>query len=102
MTELLIEHPSTYEPERRYIYDVMFGEFLGISYQARLGADPAATVISACGDSGAKRLVVHEGLFSISPDQWLTGDSLPRQPLGKWIVDELNTCWPTKRKIRSV
>ena len=89
MTELLIEHPLTCEPERKYIYDVIFGEFLGISYQARPGADPDATVISVCGEPGAKRLVVHEGLFSISPDQWLTGDSLPRQPLSKWVLPDL-------------
>lgn len=89
MTELLIEHPLTCEPERKYIYDVIFGEFLGISYQARPGADPDATVISVCGEPGAKRLVVHEGLFSTSLDQWLTGDSLPRQPLSKWVLQDV-------------
>lgn len=88
MTELLIEHPPTYEPERNYVYDVMLGEFLGIRYQARLGGDPDATVISVCGDSSGKRLVIHEALFSTAPEKWLTEDSLPRQPLDKWMLPD--------------
>ena len=47
MTELLIEHPPGYESERTYIYDVMFGEFLGISYRMKVGAEPKRVVITA-------------------------------------------------------
>jgi len=88
MTELLIEHPPTYEPERKYIYDVMFGEFLGITHQVRIGNDPDATVISVCGDSSRKRLVLHEALFQTPHEKWLTEDSLPRQPLDKWVLPD--------------
>lgn len=88
MTELLIEHPPTYEPERAYIYDVMFGEFLGIAYQVRTGDDACTTVISVCGDSSRKRLVLHDVLFSTPYEKWLTEDSLPRQPLDKWVVPD--------------
>lgn len=86
MAKLLIEHPPTYGPERQYIYDVMLGEFLGISYQVRLGANPHTTAVSVCGDSSGKRLIVHDALFAISPTKWLTDDSLPRQPLDKWLL----------------
>jgi len=88
MTELLVEHPPTYEPERRYIYDVMFGKFLGITYQARIGDDPCTTAISVCGDSSRKHIILHEALFSTPYEKWLTGESLPRQPLDKWMVHD--------------
>ena len=88
MVQLMIVHPATYEPERRYIYDIMFGEFLGISYQAIIGDDPGTTVISVCGDSSGKRLVVHEELFATIPDKWLTEESLPHQPLDKWMLPD--------------
>lgn len=88
MIELLIEHPPTYEPERGYIYDVMFGEFLDITYQARIGDDPRTTAISVCGDSSRKRLVLHDVLFSTPHEKWLTEDSLPRQPLDKWLLPD--------------
>ena len=95
MTELLIEHPPTYEPERKYIYDVMFGEFLGITYQVRIGDDPCATIVSVCGDSSRERLVLHEVLFSTSRDKWLTEDSLPCQPLGRWRLPDAFRDTPT-------
>lgn len=86
MTKLLIEHPLAYEAERNYIYDVMFSEFLGISFQARIGDDPDRTAISIRGDSSSKHLVVHEELFTTTPDKWLTAESLPQQPLDKWVL----------------
>lgn len=89
VTELLIEHPSTYWPERKYIYDVMFDEFLGIGYQVRIGDAPGTTVISVRDDSSGKRLIVHEDLFATTPDKWLTAESLPQQPLDKWMLPDV-------------
>ncbi len=88
MTELLIQHPPTYEPERKYIYDVMFGEFLGISYQPIAKDDLQTTVISVPGDSSGKRLIVHEALFATALGKWLTEDALPRQALDKWMLPD--------------
>jgi len=89
MAELLITHPPTYEPERRYVYDVMFGEFLGVSYREMIGDDLDTTEISLCGDSSGKRLILHEALFTIARDKWLTEDSLPRQPLDRWMLPDV-------------
>ncbi len=88
MAELLIEHPPTYEPERAYIYDVVFGEFLGLSYHAQVGDDPDLTVISVRSDSTGKRLMIHEELLTTTPDKWLTEESLPHQPLDKWMLPD--------------
>lgn len=88
MTELLIQHPPTYEPERKYIYDVMLADFLGLKYEAKVVDKPHATEISLQGDSSEKRLIVHETLFATAPGKWLTEASLPRQPLDKWILPD--------------
>jgi hypothetical protein len=89
MTEILVEHPPTYWPERKYIYDVMFGEFLGIGYQEKSREDPGTTVISVRGDSTSRHLIVHEELFTTTPDKWLTAESLPQQPLNKWVLPDV-------------
>ena len=86
MFGLLIEHPPTYRPEREYICDVMFGEFLGIEYQSIIGDDPDVTTVSVRDDSSGKCLVLHEALFSTPHEQWLTEDSLPHQPLDRWML----------------
>lgn len=88
MLELLIEHPPTYEPERKYIYDVMLRNFLGLKYEAKVGDKLYATEISLPGDSSGKRLIVHETLFATAPGKWLTEDSIPRQALDKWVLPD--------------
>jgi len=88
MTELLIQHPPTYEPEREYIYDVMLGDLLGLRYEAKVGDKSHATEISLLGDSSGKRLIVRETLFATAPGKWLTKDSLPRQALDKWMLPD--------------
>lgn len=88
MTELLIEHPPGYESERTYIYDVMFGEFLGISYRMKVGAEPKRVVITARGDPSEKRLIVDDTLFGTQSYEWLTPHSLPRQPLEMWTLPD--------------
>ncbi len=89
MATLLIRHPPTYEPERKYTYDVMLGEFLGLSYHARIGDNLDTTEISMLGDSSGRRLIVHETLFTTAPDKWLPEESLPRQPLEKWVLPDV-------------
>jgi len=88
MAKLLITHPHTYGSERKYIYDVIFGEFLGIRYETRVGDVPGVTEISMCGDSSGRSIILPEVLFTTSPDKWLTSQSLPLQPLEKWIMTD--------------
>jgi hypothetical protein len=89
MTTPLIEHPPTYEPEGKYIYDVMPGDFLGLKYEARVGDKPHVTEMSLLGDPSGKRLIVHETLFAMSSGKWLTEDSLRRQGLDRWVLPDV-------------
>lgn len=78
---ITIKIPSTYQPERRYILSVMFGEFLGVDIQIRL-SDHKDTRIFI--DGGDRELVVADGLFTTPPNRWLQPASLPKQPLPVW------------------
>ena len=88
---LLVEHPDTYLPERKYILDILFEDFLGINYQSRLINDPIVR-ISRSGAEDKKQLLLPDILFQTPPGQWLSAYSLPEQPLPKWdIADYLSS-----------
>ncbi|QIZ69364.1 polysaccharide deacetylase family protein [Oxynema aestuarii] len=78
---ITIEIPDTYEPERRYILSVIFGEFLGLDTQIQV-SDRQDTRILINDDS--RELVIADGLFATPPKQWLQPASLPKQPLLIW------------------
>jgi hypothetical protein len=77
---LLVEAPPTYEPERRYILDVVLSEWLGLDWRLRV-EDRRDVRITLDGDAGSRQAVVPEGLFATDPRDWLTAASLPRAPL---------------------
>jgi len=80
MTMIRVLHPPGYEAERRYAYDVVLREFLGLPY--RLDAHEGGDVHMTLDDdpSGAV-LTLPDRLFQTPPDRWLRGGSLPKTPL---------------------
>ena len=83
---LLVKHPDTYAPERRYILDVVLCEFLGLEWEGR--AEPRADVeISVAEISDGQRLTVAEGLFRTPEHDWLSERSLPDRPLSSWTLE---------------
>ena len=74
-----IEAPGTYEPERRYILDVVFGDWLGLDWRLHL-RDGSDVRITLGGDRG-RCVVLPDVLFGTPPTQWLTPSSLPSAPL---------------------
>ncbi len=83
---LLVKHPDTYGPERRYILDVVLCEFLGLGWEGR--AEPRADVeISVAEFSDGRRLTVAEGLFATPEQDWLSERSLPDRPLARWTLE---------------
>jgi hypothetical protein len=75
---LIVDAPATYEPERRYILDVMLTDFLGLDWQLRLGrrSDVELSV-----DGAARRVVLPDVLFGIDAADWLTPRALPAAPV---------------------
>lgn len=79
-----ISHPPGRPAERRYVFDLVFHEFLGLDYEAV--ADPGLNVIhidlSAGGES--RCLTVSDRLLQTPPADWLRPASLPTTPLVRW------------------
>lgn len=77
---LVVEAPGAYEPERRYVLDVVLGDWLGLDW--RLEVTDRSDVRITADDEGANgSVVLPEVLFATSAAAWLTTASLPRRPL---------------------
>lgn len=72
---------NTYFEERKYIYHVIFREFLGISYDV-IWEKRQNILIEYQG----KGIEIEDVFFQQSESIYLTKDSLPSQPLIKWNV----------------
>ena len=77
---LLVEAPPTREAERRYILEVVLGEWLGLDY--RLESTPGDDVrirLSEMPAGGVLR--VPDVFFATEDDDWLTERSIPATPV---------------------
>lgn len=77
---LRVRHPPGYPSERRYVFDVLLTEFLGLDYLAEQ-AQAADIEISLMEDAGGRRVTTPDVLFSTPPRSWLKVDSMPQRPL---------------------
>ena len=73
---LLVEAPAAYEPERRYILDVVLGDWLGLDWDLRI-ADRQDVRIAVAGECGGRCVVLPDVLFATRAEDWLTEASLP-------------------------
>ncbi|HEX7300624.1 MAG TPA: polysaccharide deacetylase family protein [Solirubrobacteraceae bacterium] len=73
---LVVEVPSGYEPERRYILDVVLSDWLGLEWRLRQSA-LGDVRIALAEDPDGPAVVLPDVLFATPPDQWLTPASLP-------------------------
>jgi hypothetical protein len=76
---LEIEAPGSYEPERRYILDVMLGDWLGLDWRLRLRERADVRIALAANPSPC--VLVPDVLFATPPAEWLTSAALPARPL---------------------
>lgn len=84
---LLVQTPPGYEPERRYILDVVLADWLGIEW--RLEQHVRSDVrISADGDDHSPAVILPDVLFSTAERDWLAPDSLPVLPLPRVTSDD--------------
>lgn len=77
---LTIISPSTYIPERKYIIDLLFGDFLGLEYRIKFDHESDIAVK----DSEGKTLGIADVFFQTPRDSWLSYASLPESPLPIW------------------
>ena len=86
---LKIFHPNTYVKERKYIYNVVFKEWLGINY-ASFNHDHSYTIIIVDEGNEKKEIIIDDILFSTPKNNWLTKTSLPKLPLHHLNLSELS------------
>jgi hypothetical protein len=67
---LEVEAPDSYEPERRYILDVMLGDRLGLVWRLHL-RERSDVRIGVAADP-TRSLLVPDVLFATPPTEWLT------------------------------
>lgn len=85
---LTVHIPNTYIPERSYIIQTLLSYFLGIDIQL-LTEERSDVLIEVKNDQTGKTLRIADILFQTPNNQWLTKESLPKQPLDFW--DTTNT-----------
>lgn len=73
---LLVTIPLSYEPERRYITEIILGEFLGLDFRCEINPDLMGEIVISS-EGGGSHISVVDSLFSISSDLWLTSSSSP-------------------------
>ncbi len=81
---LHIAHPSTYLPERAYIYDTILRGFLGLEFRAQVAAREDV-VITLADDPDGARLTLPDTLFQTPESLWLTAASLPGTPVPRFV-----------------
>ena len=89
---LTIYHPPGCIDERRYIFGVIMGEFLGLEFQTRL---EERSDIRICADMGSEEVVVSDQFFPRAEKSWLQPESLPQQRLniGRFNGEEGRALW---------
>jgi hypothetical protein len=81
---LIIQAPAGRQPERDYIFAVLFGEFLGLDFAIEYVESNCVTI--RCADASGC-LVVADQFLRCEPRHWLKPESLPVQPLPLWRVE---------------
>jgi hypothetical protein len=73
---ILVEAPAGYEPERRYILEVVLSDWLGLDWQLR-SADRGDVRIALAEEPDGRGVVLPDVLFATRREDWLTPGSLP-------------------------
>ncbi len=85
---LCIESPIGHEAERRYILDVLLGDWLGLDWELRPTGRRGDLRITVCGQDSEQCVVLPDVLFETADADWLTSRSLPAGSLRTVEVDD--------------
>lgn len=75
---------DNFQPEREYIYDMIFRDFWAVDYQIKYEKRSDVRVESDAG----QQLYVDDTFLQMPADRWLSEESLPAQPLQKIAVPQ--------------
>jgi len=84
---LVVEAPPPHEPERRYILDVVLGDWLGLDWRLEI-RERRDVAIKLDGDAGGRRLALPDTFFAAPEDTWLQPASLPATPLRRLLAPD--------------
>ena len=77
--KIFIKSPASFETERKYIFDVIFSEFLGLEYEVSFSDEVKSLEIIL--EKGS--VTLSDAFFSMDKSLWLTEKSMPAIPLKK-------------------
>lgn len=80
-----IRIPNTYFSERSYIIRIIMRDFLGTDMQV-LTEERGDVLIELNNDQAVRTLHIADVFFQTPMNQWLTTNSLPKQPLDIWDI----------------
>ncbi len=93
---LLVRTANTYVEERRYVFDVVLSEWLGLAYELEF-EDRGFVSIRLAGDPANRELTLPDGLFATDTGAWLTQSSMPTLPLADVALDAVDADGPARR-----
>ena len=76
---IVVKSPASFENERKYIFDVILSEFLGLEYETEFSG--SAECVEILLENGS--LVLSDAFFSMEKSLWLKEGSMPETPLRK-------------------
>lgn len=97
---LVVSTPATFVEERRYVLDLILGEWLGLAYELELNNAPRVAIRLA-GDARRVEVILPDILFATSLEDWLTERSMPVLPLHRVKVTP-PTCPPAHDGLRTI
>lgn len=83
---LRIRTPGNRDLERRYVFDVVFAEWLGIDYDLEFD-DGENVRVALAGDVHGSQIAFPDTFFGTRAEDWLTSRSMPRRPLMRVVLD---------------
>jgi hypothetical protein len=78
---LFIVFPDNCRIEHCWIASILLGEFLGLAFEVRFDR---VEKVRICG--AGKMLELSGNFFGVAKDKWLSSESLPDEPLQRWVV----------------
>jgi len=83
---VIIHAPEDHIAERNYVFEIVFGLFLGLQWRHESAATPGVRVTF---DGKDQDIRMPDSFMAISERHWLMPESLPRLPLSPWNSSEI-------------